>query len=211
MTISSFSAFRAAQIHPLIFVTLFSACGARVQSAVPQQTAPAASLFASSRACSTNPVLVPGPKSKSSKKLKHPLPPEPPPVCIEIKGEAIEIQEFLQSMAREQQWRMGEGRASEDTWSFVRYFSADELEKYADTKVLIEPVEFSSGKAALTVRTTELGDGYARVQISSHFQGEGKSSDKAWAQPGNLWPLNSRGVLEQELIGYLSTRYRHLG
>jgi hypothetical protein len=199
----------AAQIQGLIFAALFFACGARAQSPAPQ-TAPVAPTTSSCRPCSANPVLAPGLKSKSAKKLKHPLPPEPPPACVEIKGAAIEVQEFLQSVAREKQWRIGEGRASEDTWSFVRYFSPDELEKYADTKVLIEPVEFFGGKAALTVRTTELDDGFARVQISAHFQGEGKSTDKVSAQPGNLWPLNSRGVLEQELIGYLSTRYRHL-
>jgi len=70
-------------------------------------------------------------------------------------------------------------------------------------------VEFTGGKAALTIRTTELKDGYARVQIATHIQGEGKSTDKVWAQPGNLWPLRSKGVVEQELIGALQTRFRH--
>jgi hypothetical protein len=45
------------------------------------------------------------------------------------------VQEFLQSVVREFQWRVGENHASEDTWSFV------------------EPVEFTGGKVAVLLRT----------------------------------------------------------
>ena len=164
---------------------------------------------ANSRGCSANPVLVTSGKSKAEKKSKHPLPPEALPVCLEVKGQAIEIQEFLQSVVREFQWRTGENHASEDTWSFVRYLNDEELAKYGDTKVLVEPVDFSSGKAAVTIRTTELSDGYCRVQITARFQGEGKSTDKALAQPGNIWTLQSKGTLEQELSDALQKRYKH--
>jgi len=126
-----------------------------------------------------------------------------------VKGEPIEIQEFLQSAVRDLQWRIGENHASEDTWTFVRYLNDQELAKYSDTNVLVEPVEFTSGKAAVTIRTTELTEGYARVQVAIHFQGEGKSTDKIWAQPGNLWPMRSLGVLEKELTSALQSRYKH--
>jgi hypothetical protein len=172
------------------------------------KTTPSITQSSSSRPCSVNPVLAPSAKSKTSKKNKHPLPLEALPVCLEVKGQAIEIQEFLQTAVRESQWRIGENHASEDTWSFVRYFNTEELEKYADTKVLIEPVEFTSGKVAVIVRTSDMDNGYVRVQIITHFQGEGKSTDKVWAQPGNSWPLKSRGVLEQEFITALQTRYK---
>ncbi len=161
------------------------------------------------RACTANPVLTPRGKSRSANKSKHPLPPDPAPTCLEVKGEPIEIQEFLQSVVRELQWRTGENHASEDTWSFVRYLNEEELAKYADTKVLVEPVDFTSGKAAVTVRTTELPDGYTRVQVTAHFQGEGKSTDKLMAQPGNSWPLRTKGTLEKELSDALQTRYKH--
>ena len=139
------------------------------------------------------------------------MPPEPAPACLEVKGEGIEIQEFLQSMTREQQWRVGENHASEDTWSFVRYLGEEDLEKYADTKVLTEPVNFSGGKVAILVRTSDIADGYVRVQVSTRFQGEGKTSDKVLGQPGTVWPLNSKGVLEQEILGALQTRFHHAG
>ena len=160
------------------------------------------------RPCSANPVLSPGTTKKGAHKPKHPLPTEPPPACIEVRGEGIEVQEFLQTTAREETWRLTESHVSEDTWTYVRNFDPDELEKYADTTVSLEPVKFTAGKAAVTVRTTEIGDGYSRVQISAHFQGEGKSADKVMGQPSSVWPLKSKSVLEQELLTALQTRYK---
>ncbi|HEY1469596.1 MAG TPA: hypothetical protein VGF61_11175 [Candidatus Acidoferrum sp.] len=175
------------------------------QSGPAQSTASAGN----SRACTVNPVLEGNSKSKPQKKSKHPLAREPLPACLELKGEPIEVQEFLQSVVREFQWRVGENHASEDTWSFVRYLNDEELEKYADTKVLLEPVEFTGGKVAVLLRTQELSEGYVRVQISTRFQGNGKPTDKFSGQPATMWPLNSKGVLEQELIGALQTRFKH--
>jgi hypothetical protein len=160
------------------------------------------------RPCGANPVLTPSAKNKAASKRKQALPPEPAPACLEVKGEPIEVQEFLQTTAREQAWRIGENRASEDTWAYVRYFGPDELEKYADTRVLLEPLKFTSGKAAVTVRTVDIGEGYVRVQISARFQGEGQSTDKVSGQPRSEWTLNSRGVLEQEMATVLRTRYK---
>jgi len=160
----------------------------------------------STRACAANPLLEPPAKNKAARKPKHPLTAEAAPVCIEVKGESIEVQEFLQAFAREQEWRSGEHHASEDTWSFVRYLNVQELEKYADTKVLLEPVKFSSGKTAVVVRTLDAGGGYVRVQITARFQGEGQSEDKVMAQPGSIWTLASRGVFEEELVAALKAR-----
>ena len=164
--------------------------------------------IANSRPCAENPVLAPSSKSKSTRNAKHPSPADPLPACIEIKGQPIAIQEFLQSAVREFQWRIGENHASEDTWTFVRYLSDRELAYCGDTKIFVEPVHFSGGKAAVLLRTTEMGDGYARVQISAHIQGEGSSTDKLSAQNSSSWPLRSTGALEQELISTLQTRYK---
>jgi hypothetical protein len=125
-----------------------------------------------------------------------------------MKGQPIEIQEFLQSVARDLKWRIGDNHASEVSWTFVRYLNDDELAKYSDTKVLVEPVVFTSGKAAIIVRTTELSEGFARVQIATHIQGDGKSTDQISAQPGTSWPLGSKGVLEGELLSALQSGYK---
>jgi hypothetical protein len=168
--------------------------------------APTTTLY---RTCSSNPVLGSNVKAKGLKKSKHPSPSEIPPACLEVKGPPIEIQEFLQSVVRELQWRIGENRASEQTWTFVRDLNDDELAKYCDTKVLVEPVVFTSGKVAVVVHTSELNDGFCRVQIVAHIQAEGKSTDKMSPQLGTNWQLGSNGVLEQELVSALETRFRH--
>jgi hypothetical protein len=199
----------SAALHLLLFVVIQSFCLTHnlpsTQSTPTQGAAPSAN----SRACTLNPVLESNSKSKPQKKSKHPLAPEPLPACLELKGESIEVQEFLQSVVREFQWRVGESHASEDTWSFVRYLNEDDLGKYADTKVLLEPVEFTGGKVAVLIRTQEVADGFVRVQVSAHFQGNGKPTDKFSGQPATLWPLNSKGILEQELIGALQTHFKH--
>jgi len=193
-----------------VAVILTAECHCALLTPAQEQTSPSPAEAASTRACTANPVLTYKPSKKNAKKLKHPLTPDPAPTCIEIKGDALGIQEFLQNVAREENWRVGENRASEDMWSFIRYFNADELEAYADTKVAIEPVNFTSGKAAATVRTTDIGGGYVRVQISAHFQGEGKSTDPSLKQPATVWPLNSKGVFEQQFVSVLQTRYKPL-
>ncbi len=163
----------------------------------------------SSRPCSVNPVLGTSPKAKPTSKSKHPVTPEPLPACVEVTGEPIEVQEFLQSIVREFRWRVGENHASEDTWSFVRYLNELELEKLADTNVLLETAQFTGGKVAVAIRTQDTGDRYVRVQITTHFQGDGKSNDRISGQPGTVWPLNSKGVLEQELLDALKSRFKH--
>jgi hypothetical protein len=174
-----------------------------------EQAGPSAA-STTARTCSMNPVLTPSGK-KGARKTKHPLPPEPPPACIEVKGETLEIQEALQAVVRDLRWRVHENHATEDSWSFVRYLNVDELEKYADTKVLVEPVDFEDGKTAVVVRTVDIGGGFVRVQISARFEGEGKSADTVMKQPATSWPLNSKGLLEKELIDALLVHYKHLG
>ena len=165
---------------------------------------------ASGRTCTANPVLASGGRKKNAPRSKHPLPSEPLPACIEIKGEALEIQETLQAAIRDLKWSLHENHASEDSWTFVRSLNVEELERYADTKVLLEPVEFEFGKAALMVRTADIGQGFVRVQISAQIQGEGKSADSVIKQPVTSWPLRSKGILEQELIDTLQSRYKHV-
>ena len=164
----------------------------------------------SGRTCTANPALSSGGRKKNAPRSKHPLPSELLPACIEMKGEALEIQETLQAAVRDLKWRVSENRASEDSWTFVRSLNVEELERYADTKVLVEPVEFEYGKAALMVRTADIGQGFVRVQISAQIQGEGKSADTVVKQPVTSWPLRSRGTLEKELLASLQFRYKHI-
>jgi hypothetical protein len=174
---------------------------------LPQEPGPTSLPAVTTRACTADPTLASG---GTQKHTKHHLPPDPPPACVEIQGEPLEVQETLQAVAREQQWRIHDNHANEDTWTFVRYLNRDELENYADTKVLVQPVDFENGKAAVAVRTTDIGGEFTRVQVSAHFAGEGKSSDMAMKQPGSIWPLTTRGVLEKEILAALQARFHHM-
>jgi hypothetical protein len=138
---------------------------------------------ANSRPCSANPVLAPSSKSKSAKKSKHPLLADPLPSCIEVKGQPIEIQEFLQSDVRELQWHIGENPASEDTWRFVRYLNEEELAKCGGTKVLVEPAQFTGGKAAVLIRTTDLNDGLHVCKSPRTFKGKRSPPTKSLRNP----------------------------
>ena len=43
-------------------------------------------------------------------------------------------------------------------------------------------------------------EGYVRVQTSTHFQNYGKPTGEFSGQAATRWPLNPKGILEQELI-----------
>lgn len=193
---------------PALFVFYFGAgipvSVCRQQSAQPNTTS------ANTRACTANPVLAPAAKQKGHRQSKNHSSPGPLPVCIEIQGEALEIQEVFQSIAREKQWRIHESHATEDSWTFVRYLNTDELYNFADTSVLIQPVNFEDGKAAVVVRTVDIGSGFVRIQVSAQFEGEGKSADKTMKQPATTWPLTTKGVMEKEMLAALEARYQHL-
>jgi hypothetical protein len=176
----------------------------------PRQAFQNAAPAATTRPCSANPVLASGAKKKNNSKIKHPLPPEPPPACLELKGEPLEIQETLEAIARDLQWRIHDNRAFEDAWTFVRYLSPEDLDKYAETKIFLEPIAFDDGKAAVRVSTTDIGSGFVRVQISARFQGEGKTAGTAMTQPATSWTLQSKGTLEKEFLDALQSRYKHV-
>jgi hypothetical protein len=142
-----------------------------------------------------NPVLESNSKAKPQKKLKHPVAPEPLPACLELKGQPIEVQKFLQSVVHEFQRSVGESCASEDTWSFMRYLNDEDLEKYAATKVLLAR-GIHRWKSSSLSRTQELNEGCVREQVTTH-------------QPATMWSLNSNGIMEQELIGALAMRVKH--
>lgn len=167
-----------------------------------------ASPRAITRSCSANPVLHSTAKKPGKQKSSPPV--EPPPTCVEVQGQAIEVQEFLQNLARREVWRTAENRASEDSWSCVRYLSDGELQKYADTKALSADITFTGGKAAIALRTAELADGYVRAQIVARFQGVGKAKDAAVGQTPTEYPLPSNGTLEKDIVNALQSGFHPL-
>jgi hypothetical protein len=91
--------FRAFHLLLLVVISdFFPYAQFNLNSEFPAQTTVTSGI---SRACTVNPVLERDSKAKPQKKLKHPVAPEPLPACLELKGEPIEVQEFLPSVVRE--------------------------------------------------------------------------------------------------------------
>jgi hypothetical protein len=48
-----------------------------------------------------------------------------------------------------------------------------------------------------------------RPRADQHTLPRQWETDQFSGQPATMWPLNSKGILEQELIGALQTRFKH--
>ncbi len=200
-------AFHCAFFPAALFSVALLVCSSPLHTQQPPQNSATPS---ATRPCGANPMLASGAKKKNRPKTRHALPPEPAPACLELKGEALEVQETLQAIVRDRQWRIHDNHATEDAWTFVRYLSPEDLDKYAETKIFLEPIAFDDGKAAVSVHTADMGAGFVRVQISARFEGEGKTPDTAMTQPATSWSLQSKGTLEKEFMDALQSRYKHL-
>lgn len=158
------------------------------------------------RPYSSNSSLPPDSKgAKESSKNKSAGTPTPPPVCLEVKGDPIELREFLQALIRDQKWRIGREQTSADSWSFVRYLEPEELARFAHTEILGGRIVWTEGKAAVQVTIAGATDGFARVQITAKFLGKGNTRE-GLARPSGLWPLVSKGTLEGSMIAALESR-----
>lgn len=158
------------------------------------------------RPCSSNDILAPKPKAaKESPKNKSAEAPARPPSCLEVKGDPIQLQEFLQALIRDQKWRIGQEQASAESWTFVRYLEPEELVRFAHTEILGGRIVWTEGKAAVQVTISEGADGFTRVQITTKFLGKGNSKER-FARPTDSWPLVSRGTLEGSMIAALESR-----
>jgi hypothetical protein len=126
--------------------------------------------------------------------------------CLEAAGSALHVQEQLQFFVRQQRWPVSNEDVSETTWTFDMRVNKEELLHYAKPDLSSERVDWQDGKAAVVVRSWDLGDGFARTIVSATFQGFGESSD-AFATQRSPWTLISNGTLEAKIIEGLRTRF----
>jgi hypothetical protein len=158
------------------------------------------------RPCSSNTSLPADSKAaKESPKNKSTEAPARPPACLEVKGDPVELQEFLQALIRDQKWHIGQEQASAERWSFVRYLEPEELARFAHAEILGGRIVWTEGKAAVQVTTSEAAEGFTRVQIATKFLGKGNAKER-FARPTDFWPLVSRGTLEGSMIAALESR-----
>ena len=127
------------------------------------------------------------------------------PSCIEVHEAALTAQEYLQSFIRDHRWNIGDEQASEELWNFTVYLGADDVAAF--TKPLVDPkINWTGGKAIVSVRTIELPDGFTRIVVQARFDGYGEPEDK-FAPKRTSWPLASSGVLESRLTTAAESRF----
>jgi hypothetical protein len=126
--------------------------------------------------------------------------------CLEVQATPLQIREFLQSMAHEQRWKIGQQQTSSDLWTFVRHLEKEELSQYAKTDVLGGRITWTEGKAIVAVKTEEAAGALTRVQITARFQGHGQTSLR-FARPTDWWPLATKGTLESSMIAALESHF----
>lgn len=134
---------------------------------------------------------------------------EVPPACLEAKGSALDIQEFLQSFIREQKWSIGQEKVSEDSWTFFRSLDKDELVRFVDVGPFAGRVNWTEGKAFVKVNTSDAEGGFTRVLITAKFTGYGQNADR-FAPPQELWKPASNGTLEKSLVSALETHFQSM-
>ena len=146
----------------------------------------------------------PGKKNrpKSSTKQTHPE----TGACIEFAFSTLEIQEFLQSYARTQQWKISEDRINEDSWTFSLELDKEEILRDTTDDSRNKRVEWSGGMARVHVSTAQLPDGYTRTIVRGSFRGYGRSVDE-FAMQEEYWELDSNNNFENSIISALRAHF----
>lgn len=141
----------------------------------------------------------PGKKAKASA-------PKASAACIEVAAEALEIQEYLQSLGRKEKWALSDEHLTEDSWVFSRDLSKQELLGATKRNSNSARVEWTAGTATVNVSSTVLPDGFTRTVIDASFRGYGTDADQ-FAPQKEYWDLESNGNLEQTLTSALKSHF----
>jgi hypothetical protein len=145
----------------------------------------------------------------AKKKKKHKGEVEQPGAtasCIEISSSVLDVQEYLQSYVRKQQWKILDEDLNEDSWNFSLALGKDSLVESTQPDADSEKVNWSSGIAAVQVTTTRLPDGFTRTIIRANFRGYGENQDQ-FAMHREYWDLASNGKLEASFASVLKAHF----
>ena len=126
--------------------------------------------------------------------------------CVELASSTLEIQEYLQALARKQQWPITEEHVTEDSWVFSRELSPEEFLKATKKTALVDKVDWTGGSAVIHINTVQLSGGFARTIVQAEFRGYGQSKDQ-FAMQREYWSLDSNGSLETALTTILADHF----
>jgi len=126
--------------------------------------------------------------------------------CIELAFSTLEIQEYLQSYARTQKWKIIEDRVNEDSWTFSMELDKDQLLRDTTEDSKNKRVEWTEGTVRVHVSTAQMPDGYARTIVRASFRGYGRSVDQ-FAIQKEYWGLDSNNNFENSIVSALRSHF----
>lgn len=141
-------------------------------------------------------------RPKGSKKESHPE----TGACIELAFSALEIQEYLQSHARDEQWKITGDQMTEDSWTFSLELNKEELLRDISEVSKNNRVEWTAGTVRVHVNTARLPDGYTRTIIRASFRGYGRSLDQ-FAPQKEYWELESNNNFENSIVSAIQAHF----
>jgi hypothetical protein len=162
------------------------------------------------RACNSSSSEIKPAKRPNKKQGKSAnAPPAEAIACLEVHAATLEIQEFIESVVRNEQWKLTDQHAAEEALTFVRHLQKDELLDYTKSDRKRDRVSWTGGRAFIQAMTSEVADGFIRIEILASFLGYGQSPDQ-FAPPKESWPLDSNGSLEKALLTAVENHFKSI-
>ena len=126
--------------------------------------------------------------------------------CIELAVSPLDIQEYLQSYSRRENWGITDDQLTLDSWTFSLELVKEEL--FRDTVAESNPkgVEWTGGSVRVHINTLQLTDGYARTIVRAMFRGHGRATDQ-FAMQKEYWELDSSNVFETSVVSALRSHF----
>jgi hypothetical protein len=141
-------------------------------------------------------------RTNKSKKDTHPE----AGACVELAFSALEIQEYLQSHAREEQWKIAGDQITEDSWTFSLEMGKEDLLRDTTEDSKKKRVDWDAGTVRVHVNSVPLADGYTRTIVRASFRGYGRNEDQ-FAMKQEYWELESNNNFENSLVSALQTHF----
>ena len=126
--------------------------------------------------------------------------------CIELAFPALEIQEYLQSLARKERWVLSADQLTVDSWTFSLEIDKEALLRDTAAEAIPKGIDWTHGSIRVHVNTLQLPDGFARTTVMTRIRGYGRNVDQ-FATKKEYWELESNNAFENSIISALRDHY----
>jgi len=126
--------------------------------------------------------------------------------CIELATSWLDVQEYLQSYARQQRWAITADQIAEDSWIFSLEIGKEELLRDTFAESSLKDIEWTGGTVRVHLNSLQLPDGFARTTVQASFRGFGRNTDQ-FAVKKEYWELQSSNALENSIVSAFRNRF----